>query len=75
MGFPGQEYHSRLPFPFPGDPPDPGIKLGSSALQAGSLPTEPPGKPNCKGETVVTPGPLGPEEGFLLPEASPDSEG
>ena len=49
MGFPGQEYQSRLPFPFPGDPLDPVIKLGSSALQADSLPTEPPGKPNSKG--------------------------
>ena len=29
-----------LPFPSPGDLPDPGIKPGSSALQADSLPTE-----------------------------------
>ena len=34
-----------LLFPPPGDFPDPGIELGSPALQADSLPTEPPGKP------------------------------
>ena len=32
-------------FPSPADLPDPGIKLGSPALQAESLPIEPPGKP------------------------------
>ena len=45
MGFPRQEYWSRLPFPPPGDLPDPGIKPMSLALQADSLPTEPPGSP------------------------------
>ena len=39
------EYWSGWPFPSPGDPPDPGIKLGSPALQADSLPAELPGKP------------------------------
>ena len=39
-----QEYWSGLPFPSPGDVPDPGIKLGSPALQADALPSEPPGK-------------------------------
>ena len=34
-----------LPFPFPRDLPNPGIEPGSSALQADSLPTEPPAKP------------------------------
>ena len=33
------------PVPSPGDLPDPGIKPGSPTLQAGSLPSEPPGKP------------------------------
>ena len=42
MGFSRQEYWSGLPFPSPGDLPDPGIEPGSSALQAGSLPSEPP---------------------------------
>ena len=34
-GFPRQEYWSRLPFPSPGDPPDPGIKPKSLALAGG----------------------------------------
>ena len=46
MGFPRQEYWSGLPFPPPGDLPNPGIELGSPALQADSLPAELPGKPN-----------------------------
>ena len=45
MGFFRQEYWSWLPFPFPGDLPDPGIEPRSPALQADSLPTEPLGKP------------------------------
>ena len=47
MGFSRQEYWSGLPFPSPGDLPDPGIKPGSPvspALQADSLPSEAPGK-------------------------------
>ena len=44
MGFFSQEYWSGLPFPSPGDLPDPGIKPGSSALQAAALPSEPAGK-------------------------------
>ena len=40
MGFSRQEYWSELPFPSPGDLPDPGIKPRSPALQADSLPTE-----------------------------------
>ena len=47
MEFPRQEYWSGLSFPSPGDLPDPRIKPRSPALQAGSLPTEPPGKPPC----------------------------
>ena len=46
MGFSRQEYWSGLPFPSPGDLPDPGIKPGSPALQADTLPAEPQGKPN-----------------------------
>ena len=45
MGFPGQEYWSGLPFPSPGDLPDPGIKPASPALQAEALLSEIPGKP------------------------------
>ena len=43
MGFPRQTYRSRLPFPSPGDFPDPGIEPRSPALQADSLRSEPPG--------------------------------
>ena len=42
MEFSRQEYWSGLPFPSPVDLPDPGIKPGSPALQADSLPSEPP---------------------------------
>ena len=41
-----QEYWNGLPFLSPGDLPDPGIEHGSPALQAVSLPTELPTKPN-----------------------------
>ena len=41
MEFSRQEYWSGLPFPSPGDLPDPGIKPGSPALQADALPSEP----------------------------------
>ena len=44
MGFSRQEYWSGLPFPSPGDFPDPGIEPRSPALQADALPCEPPGK-------------------------------
>ena len=37
MGFPRQEYCSGLPFPSPGDLPDPGIKPRPPALVADSL--------------------------------------
>ena len=45
MGFSRQEYWSELPFPSPGDLPDPGIQPGSPALRADALTSEPPGKP------------------------------
>ena len=44
MGFSRQECWSGLPFPSPGDLPDPGIEPGSATLQADALPSEPPGK-------------------------------
>ena len=44
MGLPRQEYWSGLPFPSPGDLPDPEIESRSPAFQAGSLLSEPPGK-------------------------------
>ena len=44
MGFSRQEYWSGLPFPSPGDLPDPGIEPWSPAFQADTLTSEPPGK-------------------------------
>ena len=45
MEFSRQEYWHGLPCPSPGELPNPGIKPGSPAMQADSLPSEPPGKP------------------------------
>ena len=70
MGFPRQEYWSRLPFPSPGDLPDPGIKPVSpvSATLAGRFFTTAPGKPqpllnlpgmNVKLASYSTPAPQG----------------
>ena len=44
MGFPRQEYWSELPFFYPGDLPDPGIKPMSLALAGRFFMTESPGK-------------------------------
>ena len=44
MGFSRQECWSGLPFPSPGDLPNPGIEPGSPALKADALLSEPPGK-------------------------------
>ena len=46
MGFSRQEYWCGLPFPSPGDLPNPGIEPGSPALHTDALPSEPPGKGN-----------------------------
>ena len=46
MEFSSQEYWSGLPFPSPGDLPDPGIEPGFLALQEDSLPSEAPEKPS-----------------------------
>jgi len=45
MGFPRQEYCSGLPFPSPGDLPDPEIKPVSPSLACGFFTAEPPGNP------------------------------
>ena len=53
MEFFRQEHWSGLPFPSPGDLPNPGIGPGSPALQVDTLPSEPPGKQeiiNSKGK-------------------------
>ena len=44
VGFPRQEYWSELPFPSPGDLPNPGIEPASPALAGGFSTTEPTGK-------------------------------
>ena len=43
--FSRQEYWSELPYPPPGDLPNPGIEPRLRILQVDSLPSEPPGKP------------------------------
>ena len=48
MGFSKQEYWSGLPFPSPGDLPNPGIEPGSSALEADALTSEPPNEEEKK---------------------------
>ena len=45
LGFSRQEYWNGLPYPPPGDLPNPGVEPGSSTLQADSLPSEPPENP------------------------------
>ena len=45
LGFSKQEYWSGLPFPSPGDLPDPGIEPKSPTMQADTLTSAPPGKP------------------------------
>ena len=70
MGFPRQDYWSGLPFPSPGDLPDPGIKPVSpvSPTLAGRFFTTAPGKPqpllnlpgmNVKSASYSTPAPQG----------------
>ena len=49
VGFSRLEYWSGQPFPPPGDLPNSGIEPRSPALQADSLPAEPPGKPKNTG--------------------------
>ena len=49
MGFLRQEYWSGLPFPSPGDLPDPGTEPRSPALRVGFFTSEPPGKPSLYG--------------------------
>ena len=48
MGFSKQKYWHGLPFPSPGDLPNPGMEPGSPALQADSLPSELTGKSHGK---------------------------
>ena len=50
MGFSRQKYWSGLPFPSPGDLPNPGVEPTSPTLQADALTSEPPGKPMAESE-------------------------
>ena len=52
MGFSRQEYWSGLPFPSPGDLPDPRIEPGFPTLQIDTLLSEPPGKPELRGKST-----------------------
>ena len=54
MGFSRQEYWSGLPFPSPGDLPDPGIESRSPTLQADALTSEPPGKPSNEEGVIIS---------------------
>ena len=53
MEFSKQEYWSGLPFPSPGDLPDPGIEHRSPALWADALPSKPPGNPQVYNYTCL----------------------
>ena len=69
MRFPREEYWSELPFPSPGDLPDPGIKPMSPALAGALFTTEPPGKPtiasiHCSMTQGAQPGALWPPRGM-----------
>ena len=59
MEFSRQKYWSGLPFPSPGDLPDPGIEPRSPALQADALPSEPPGKASLLPKSLQLSWPLG----------------
>ena len=52
MDFSRQEYWNGLPFPSPGDLPDPGLKPGSPTLQADALLPEPPGNTGARGSAI-----------------------
>ena len=54
MGFSRHEYWSGVPFPSPGDLPDPGIEPGSPAFQADALTSEPPGNDMATNSTRPT---------------------
>ena len=54
IGFSRQEYLSGLPFPSPGDLPNPGIMPGSPAMHADFFSSEPPGKPSGRAIVMQT---------------------
>ena len=66
MGFSRQEYWSGLPFPSPGDLPNPGIEPWSPALQADTLPSEQQGKLCC----IKVVSKLGPQKCLVSPSSA-----
>ena len=66
MDFSRQEYWSGLPFPSPGDCPNPGIEPGCPALQVSSLPSEPLGKPSWCSNQLVS----GSKRGSYFPKSA-----
>ena len=65
MEFSREDYWSGLPFPSPGDRPNPGIKPRSPAPQADSLPSEPPWPPlNCSPPFLISFPPA--TDGYLI---------
>ena len=67
MRFSRQEYWSGLPFPSPGDLPDPGIEARSPAFQADTLTSETPGSlPDIKGQ-IYLPFPVLTPSSFFWP--------
>ena len=56
MGFSRQGYWSGLPFPSPGDLPNPGIELRSPTLEVEALPSKPLGKPYMQSTSCKMPG-------------------
>ena len=54
MGFSRQAYWSGLPFPSPGDLPDPGIELVSPALAGRFFTMAPPGKPSFVAHSLIS---------------------
>ena len=66
MEFPRQKYWSGLPFPSPGDLPNPRINPRSPELQADSLLSQPPGKPFNRKDAVNS---------VLEGDIEPDSSG
>ena len=63
MGFSRQEYWSGLPFPSPGDLPDPEIKPRSPTLQADALTSEPPGNAHLNLKVLIITG----KNGDIIP--------
>ena len=53
-GFYRQEYWSELSCPSPGDLPNPGLEPRSPTSKGGSLPSEPPGKPNLYWRVLIS---------------------